>query len=87
MTQDESSADNDGSRSSSQNKDARALVIARRRECGIGLCGSCEAIARWLFREHGIVASTSWIADVLRRDERWVQPSNRARSSAGMEPL
>lgn len=46
----------------------KELIRARRRECGIGLCGSCEAIARWLFREHNIVTSTSWIADVLSED-------------------
>lgn len=44
----------------------RRLVINRRRECGIGLCGSYEAIARWLFREHNVVATTSWIAQVVK---------------------
>jgi hypothetical protein len=47
----------------------KVLVRDRRRECGIGLCGSCEAIARWLFREHNIVTSTSWIAHVLSSKE------------------
>lgn len=42
----------------------KQLVRERRRTHG-GFCGSCEAIARWLFREHNIVTSTSWIASVL----------------------
>jgi len=51
----------------------RRIVIDRHRECGIGLAGSCEAIARWLFREHNIVTSASWIDDVVtaaRQQER-----------------
>jgi hypothetical protein len=42
------------------------LIVDRKRECGMGLCGSCEAIARWLFREHNVVTSTSWIAHVIK---------------------
>jgi len=48
----------------------RRLVIDRHRECGMGLCGSCEAIARWLFREHNVVASDSWIADVISEERK-----------------
>lgn len=44
----------------------KSLVVARRKECGMGLCGSYEAIARWLFEEHGIIATTEWIADAIR---------------------
>ena len=44
----------------------RRLILQRRRECGIGLCGSCEAIARWLFKNHNIVTSTDFVARVLR---------------------
>ncbi len=43
----------------------RNLVIQRRKECGIGLAGRCDAIARWLFREHNIVTSESWVARVI----------------------
>jgi len=54
-----------------QTADIRALFVARHRECGIGLCGRCEAIARWLFSEHNVVASTGWIADVLYPPPPW----------------
>jgi hypothetical protein len=50
--------------------DVRALIQARRRECGLGLAGSCEAIARWLFRCHGIVTSPAFVADVLAAARR-----------------
>lgn len=46
----------------------REMIIERRRTSGIGLQGSCEAIARWLFSEHNIVTSTSWIADVINSE-------------------
>lgn len=45
--------------------EVRRLVIDRRRECGIGLCGRYEAIANWLFKNHNVVASTEWIAGVI----------------------
>ena len=44
----------------------KQLIVDRKRECGMGLCGGCEVIARWLFREHNVVASTSSFADVIK---------------------
>ncbi len=44
----------------------RQLILDRRRECGIGLCGSYIAIVRWLMREHGILTTDSWVASVIR---------------------
>jgi hypothetical protein len=49
-----------------ENHEIRRLIIERRRECGIGLCGSYEAIVRWLFREHNIIATTSWVCHVIQ---------------------
>lgn len=46
----------------------RQMILNRRKECGIGLCGSCEAIANWLFREHNVVVSTSWVAEVIAEE-------------------
>lgn len=51
-------------------KSARDLIIARHKECGIGLCGSFEAIARWLFREHNIITSDTFVAQVIREYRR-----------------
>jgi len=51
----------------------RQLVIDRSRECGMGLAGRCDVLARWLFREHNVVASTSWIADVIADEDKQVQ--------------
>ena len=44
----------------------KRLIVDRRKASGIGLRGGCEVIARWLFREHNVIASTSWIADVIK---------------------
>ena len=43
----------------------RELIIGRRKQCGVGLARGYGAIARWLFKKHNIVTSTSWIADVI----------------------
>ena len=44
----------------------RQLIIDRRRECGIGLCGRYEAIANWLFKNHNVVTSTDYIEKVIK---------------------
>lgn len=43
----------------------KRLILERHRECGIGLCGRFEVIARWLFREHNILTSDSYVAKVI----------------------
>lgn len=48
----------------------KTLVLDRHRECGIGLCGRYEAIARWLFKQHNVIATTDWIAKVIRKGEK-----------------
>ena len=57
--------------------DARALVVSRMRECGMGLTGTAEAISRWMFREHNIIATTGWIS-TIRKQERMVHPERSA---------
>lgn len=45
--------------------DIREAILARRRQYGVGIGGSCEVIARWLYREYGVLTSTSTIAQVI----------------------
>lgn len=45
--------------------DIRRLVIDRRALFGIGLGGRTDAIARWLHKEHNVIATESWIDRVL----------------------
>ena len=42
------------------------LILGRRKSCGIGLQGSCECIARWLFRKHNVLTSTAHVAKVIQ---------------------
>ncbi len=51
-----------------QQHEIRKLVVDRRRECGIGLCGGYDAIVRWLMREHHILTSASWVESVVKAD-------------------
>ena len=44
----------------------KRLIIERRKECGMGLCGSHMAIVRWLMREHGILTTAPWVESVLK---------------------
>lgn len=49
-------------------EEIKRLIIIRRRDCGIGLCGSYAAIARWLYREHGVIATEAWICEVVKQE-------------------
>jgi len=42
------------------------MVIEKRKQSGIGLGGRYESIARWLFKDHKVIASVSWIEFVIR---------------------
>ena len=47
-------------------EEIKRLVIERRERCGMGLCGSYNAISRWLFREYAVIATESWIEQVMK---------------------
>ena len=46
-------------------QEIKLLIINRRKECGLGLCGRYEAIANWLFKNYNVVTSTDYIAYVI----------------------
>lgn len=53
----------------------KRLILQRRAECGLGLCGGCEPIARWLFKNYNVVTSPSYVAQVIKeRDDAMMNP-------------
>ena len=44
----------------------RQLILDRQKECGIGLCGRFDAIARWLFNNYNVITTGSYVRQVIR---------------------
>lgn len=51
----------------------RRLVLDRRRACGVGLCGSCEAITRWLMQEHDILTTPTTVGLIIQEARKNAQ--------------
>ncbi len=45
------------------------LIIAKRKEGG--LQSSFEEIARWMFKEHGIITTAPWCEHICKEDAKW----------------
>ena len=57
--------------------DCRELILERARQTRPGLAGSCNAIARWIWRAHGWIVGENVIAEILELERQ------RARGDAG----
>lgn len=42
------------------------LIIARRKEAGLGLHGSYNAIVRWLFKIHNVIVDEKYVCRVIQ---------------------